>query len=157
MNKISLLKVLKQFNSIDEKIDCIKKLTERDILNHYCSSELHCIEVISSIENANVTKISKKLSMTRGAISKITKKLIEKGAIVSYQNGTNKKEIYFRLTDIGEQLNEEHRQWHVDWEERSTLYFNDWSKEDLDVVFSFLETYRSYLDFKIKKIKEKKK
>ena len=35
--------------------------------------------------------------MTRGAISKITKKLIKKGIIESYQKPDNKKEIYFRL------------------------------------------------------------
>ncbi|MHB8072679.1 winged helix DNA-binding protein [Desulfosporosinus fructosivorans] len=47
--------------------------------------------------------------MTRGAISKITKKLTSKDAISSYQKEDNRKEVYFRLTDYGELLYKKHK------------------------------------------------
>ena len=42
-------------------------------------SEVHCIDVIGTIEYPNVTKIANEMDMTRGAISKICKKAAEKG------------------------------------------------------------------------------
>lgn len=56
--------------------------------------------------------------MTRGAISKLTKKLIKKGLIVSYQKPDNKKEIYFRLTEQGKVINKVHEKLQKEHQER---------------------------------------
>ncbi|QSX07073.1 MarR family transcriptional regulator [Sedimentibacter sp. zth1] len=155
MNKSTLIAVLKQFNSIDEKIKTIQKLTEKDMMSNFCNSEVHCVDIIGKIEYANVTKIAEKMNMTRGAISKITRKLMEKNVIVSYQLDCNKKEIYFRLTDKGSELYKVHEQWHVDWEKRSTLFFDKYTNEELDIVNEFLGNYQLYLNYKIDKLRNK--
>ncbi|MDF2935735.1 MAG: transcriptional regulator, MarR family [Paenibacillaceae bacterium] len=59
---------------------------------------------IGNHADSNVTKLAESFYMTRSAISKITKKLMEKGLIDSYQKPENKKEIYFRLTEQGRRL-----------------------------------------------------
>lgn len=156
MEKRSLIKVLKQFGAIDIKIKTIDKLTEKDLLNNYCYSEIHCIELIGKMDDANVTNIAEKLGMTRGAISKITKKLIDKGVIISYQIDSNKKKVFYELTELGHVINDLHMQWHVDWEERSTKFFSHWRRDDLMMVYDFLETYKAYLDFKIDRLNKRK-
>ena len=60
----------------------------------YKPSEVHYIEYIGKNEDFNVTKLANDFYMTRGAISKLTKKLIE-----SYQKPENKKEIYYKFTE----------------------------------------------------------
>ncbi|MGG0033755.1 helix-turn-helix domain-containing protein, partial [Priestia megaterium] len=62
-------------------------------LKDYTLSEIELIENISLIPNANVTRLAAASYMTRGAISKLTKKLIAKNIIESYQSVENKKEI----------------------------------------------------------------
>lgn len=57
----------------------------------YSASEVHCIEFIGKSKEVNVKKLSEHFFMTRGAMSKITKKLIDKQAITSYQKDDNKK------------------------------------------------------------------
>ncbi|MEG6511067.1 MarR family transcriptional regulator [Desulforamulus ruminis] len=80
-------------------------------------SEVHCIEQISRIEEANVTKLSEGMELTRGAVSKLTKKLLQKGVIEKYQKPENKKEIYFKLNDQGKEICLKHHHEHQKLEE----------------------------------------
>ena len=80
------------------KMIWLNKFKMEGRLKDYKSSEVHCIEYIGRTADSNVTKLEESFYMTRGAMSKITQKLIKKGIIESYQKPDNKKEIYFRLT-----------------------------------------------------------
>ena len=68
------------------KMVWLNKFKMEESLKEYKSSEVHCIEYIGSNVDTNVTKLSEYFYMTRGAMSKLTKKLIKKGVIESYQN-----------------------------------------------------------------------
>ena len=72
------------WNLFNKKIwlDAVKMKTS---LKDYKPSEIHCIEYIGRNVDSNVTKLAETFYMTRSAISKITKKLIEKDLIESYQ------------------------------------------------------------------------
>jgi DNA-binding MarR family transcriptional regulator len=122
-----------------------------DSLKGYKSSEVHCIEYIGRNEDSNVTKLAESFYMTRGAISKIAKKLIEKGVIKSYQKPVNKKEIYFRLTEQGKEIYKIHEELHKEFQERDKVVFEQVTEEQFDIILSFVETYRRHLDAEIKK------
>ena len=92
-------------------------------LKGYKPSEVHCIEYIGRNADTNVTKLAESYYVTRGAISKITKKLIKKGLIESYQKQNNKKEIYFRLTEQGKVINHVHEELHKEFQERDKAVF----------------------------------
>ena len=92
-----------------EKQDLLSKLTEKEFLHGHGYSEIHCIDAIGTLDKPNVTNIANRLNMTRGAISRMSKKLKAKELIESYFLENNKKEVYFRLTDKGEKLFNEHK------------------------------------------------
>ena len=72
----------------------------QEALKDYKSSEVHCIEAIHELDNPNVRSLTEQLFMTRGAISKLTKRLQSKKLVESYQNEHNKKFIFdLRLKD----------------------------------------------------------
>ena len=96
------------FRDVYNKIVFLNKFKMEDSLKGYKSSEIHCIEYIERNEDSNVTKLAESFYVTRGAISKLTKKLIKKGLIESYQKPDNQKEIYFRLTSQGKAINKVH-------------------------------------------------
>jgi len=116
------------------------------------SLEVHCIEYIGGHVDPNVTKLAESFYVTRGAISKIAKKLIKKGAIESYQNPDNKKEIYFRLTAQGKVIHKVHEKLHKEFQERDKAVFEQVTEEQFDSMLSFVEKYSDHLDTEIKKL-----
>ncbi|MFE4038707.1 MULTISPECIES: MarR family transcriptional regulator [Priestia] len=114
-------------------------------LKDYTLSEIELIENISLIPNANVTRLAAASYMTRGAISKLTKKLIAKNIIESYQSVENKKEIYFRLTTNGQKINDIHQKLHQSFLERDKEVFKHMPDEEFDTIFRFIGRYRHHL------------
>ena len=143
--------VIKGFRDVINKMASLNKVKMKDSLKGYKPSEVHCIEYIGRNVDSNVTKLAESSYMTRGAISKLTKKLIKKGIIESYQKPDNKKEIYFRLTSQGKVINKVHEELHKEFEERDKVVFEQVTKEQFDIMLSFVEKYSRHLDAEIKK------
>lgn len=146
--------LLKELALMLERQDMLSKLTESQCLDEYGYSETHCIDYIGRLELPNVTKIAEHMGMTRGAISKMTKKLLAKGLIEKYTLETNKKEIYFRLTDLGMLLFEEHAKRHRMWETRDMHFLARYSREEVETVYKFMCEYNGYLEEQIEEIAE---
>jgi len=123
-----------------------------DRLISYKYSEISCIEYIGKNTDANVTKLAESLHMTRGALSKMTKKLIKKGVIESYRKTDNKKEIYFRLTGQGKTVYDIHEEMHRRFIERDKVVFERVAEEEISFLLKFLEKYSSHLDTEIEKM-----
>ena len=133
------------------KMVWLNKFKMEDSLKGFKSSEVHCIEYIGRNVDSNVTKLAESFYMTRSAISKLTKKLMIKGIIDSYQKPENKKEIYFRLTDQGKVIYRIHEELHKEFRERDKTVFEQVTEEQLDGILSFMEKYNQHLDEEIKK------
>lgn len=144
--------VIMDFRGLFNKMAWINKLKMEDSLKEYKPSEVHCIEYIGRNVDSNVTKLAESFYMTRSAISKITKKLIEKGFIESYQKPDNKKEIYFRLTEQGKVIHKIHEELHKEFQERDKVIFDQVTEEQFDSMLSFVEKYSNHLDEEIKKL-----
>lgn len=124
----------------------------KDSLKGYKPSEVHCIEYIGNNTDSNVTKLADCFYMTRGATSKIAKKLMEKGLVESYQKPENKKEIYFRLTDQGKEVYKIHEDLHREFQERDQAVFDQVTDEQFDSMIGFAKMYNMHLDEEIRKM-----
>ena len=149
MNKEDL--VISGFRKVHSKISFLNKFEMIEKLKGYKASEIHCIEYIGKNPDPNVTTLAEAFYMTNGAISKLTKKMIEKGVIESYQIPSNKKEIYFRLTKAGEEFFRIHEDAHQNFRERDKAVFEQVSEEELDGIINFTKRYIEHLDEEIKK------
>ena len=144
--------VIVGFRDLYNKTVSLNKAKMAEKLKGFKSSEVHCIEYIGRNVDSNETKLSESFYMTRGAISKLTKKLIKKGIIESYQKPDNKKEIYFRLTEQGKVINKVHEELHKEFQERDKAVFEQVTEEQFDIMLSFAEKYSRHLDAEIKKL-----
>lgn len=144
--------LLKEISLMLERQDMLSKLTESSCLDEYGYSETHCIDFIGRLELPNVTKVAEHMGMTRGAISKMTKKLLTKGLIEKYTLETNKKEVYFKLTDQGKLLFDEHAKRHRLWEKRDMEFLSKYRKEEVDVVYRFMKEFNGYLERQIEEL-----
>jgi len=140
-----------------EKQDLLSKLTEREFLHGYGYSEIHCIDAIETLVKPNVTKIANHLKMTRGAISRMARKQIDQGLVESYSLEDNKKEIYFRLTNMGEKLFNEHKKRHEIWAKRDSEFFNKYSEYELSEICTFFKEFNAYLGEQIKLLSKEKR
>ncbi|MCM2998399.1 MarR family transcriptional regulator [Paenibacillus cellulositrophicus] len=143
--------VMMDFRDLFNKMAWLNKSKMEDSLKGYKPSEVHCIEAIGKNADPNVTKLAESLYMTRGALSKLTKKLMEKGLIESYQKPENKKEIYFRLTEQGKVIYNIHEELHKEFQERDQAVFEQVTEEQFDAMLRFIHAYSRHLDTEIMK------
>jgi DNA-binding MarR family transcriptional regulator len=144
--------IMAAFWDIFNKIIGINSIALKENLGGYNPSEIHCIEYVGKNADSNVTILADSLYMTRSAISKLTKKLIKKGLIESYQKPENRKEIYFRLTEKGTAISKIHEELHKQYQERDKAVFEQVTKEQFDIIISFTEKYNRHLDTEIEKM-----
>ena len=111
----------------------------------YDNSELNCLDAIGRLEQPNVTALAGEMRMTKGAISKILRKLSDKDAVEPYQLGTNRQRIFYRLTDTGHVLFDAHRERHRGWEERELSFFRSLSEEERAGAIRFFTDYKTDL------------
>ncbi|MDR2277427.1 MAG: MarR family transcriptional regulator [Vagococcus sp.] len=143
--------LISQMIDLSNEIEWFNRPILEERLKEYPLSEIELIEKIGTIPNANVTKLASASYMTRGAISKLTKKLLSKDMIESYQIEDNKKEIYFRLTSKGEEIRKVHSDLHMTFLQRDKIVFEGMTNEEFDTIFRFISKYREH----IKRITEK--
>lgn len=143
--------VLTAFRDLFNKRSWLNKTRMEASLKGHKPSEVHCIEYIGTHADANVTRLAESLYMTRGAISKITQKLLHKGLITSYQKPENQKEIYFRLTDEGQTVWKIHDELHREFRERDHPVFEQVTDDQYDSMLRFMEQYSRHLDQEIRK------
>lgn len=120
-------------------------------LDGYNPSEIHCIEYVGEHADSNVTELAESFYMTKSAISKLTKRLIKKGLIESYQKPDNRKEIYFRLTEEGKSVNEIHKKLDDEFQARDSAVFDQVTNEQYQMMTRFTELYNRHLDMEIAK------
>lgn len=144
--------LLQQFAEFLEKQDMLSRLTENKKLHNYGYSEIHVIAAIGHLKYPNVTEIAATLNMTKGAISKITKKLIFNNIIEAYTISENKQKIFFKLTELGHFLYEEHEKRHQLWIERDNQFLNQFSEQQLKNISEFMALYNNYLEKQIKEL-----
>lgn len=125
-----------------------------DVLAGYSYTEMHCVDSIGNIENPNVTKIARRMNLTKAAISKIIKRLIDKNAIEIYKNPDNKKETYYKLTKIGREVFDKHLIMHNIWYLKDGQFFKEYSQKDLKTTYDILHKYTNLLQKRLENIKE---
>lgn len=118
------------------------------LLHEISLAEVHCIDCIGTIDHPNVTKISEKMGLTRAGISKVSKKLLAKDLIESYQDPENKKEIYFRLTESGQCIYDKHKKIHGEVRRECLSLLENYSDSEKAAILRFLTDISGFLKMK---------
>ena len=142
-------KLMNLFVKYMEKQEILSKLTEDEKLHGYNYSEIHTIAAIGNLQEPNVTQIASSMNVTRGAISKITKKLLEQNLIEAYQRDGNKQKIFFRLTKSGQFLYDEHEKRHNLWLKRDNNFIKQFDHKTIEQVEQFMSAFNDYLEIQI--------
>ncbi|GGF91606.1 MarR family transcriptional regulator [Paenibacillus albidus] len=108
-------------------------------------SEIHMIEAIGLHPDCKLTEISNVLNITKGTASKLLSKLEAKGLVSKYQVEGNKKEVYFRLTELGQGAFEGHYKIHETRSADIDREFDNYSPEEQRIILKFIHKYTEEL------------
>ncbi|AVK47446.1 hypothetical protein AXY43_05070 [Clostridium sp. MF28] len=109
-------------------------------------SDIHMIEAIQKNQSANTTEIAKIMNTTKSTVSKITKRLEKEGMIKKYKFLDNKKEIYFKLTDLGLKAFNGHYEYHISRTQSFDKEFDNYTEEEKKLIVNFLKKYTEELE-----------
>ena len=137
-----LLQLLLIYSNLSDEVG---KLNDRETLAGFDNSELNCLDGIGRMEHPNVTALAEAMRMTKGAVSKILRKLSEKGAVEPYQLGDNRQKVFYRLTGEGRVLFAAHRERHRRWEERELGFFRSLPEDEQAAAVRFFTDYNADL------------
>lgn len=106
-------------------------------------SSLHVLDVIVAHEGIKGIDIARDMGITKGAVSKITRKLLDQGLITKTQLPDNLKEILFSVTPLGAELAELHRLFHREQDQKTVEFLTGFDATSLETVADFLEKLAS--------------
>ncbi|WP_410771392.1 MarR family transcriptional regulator [Fontibacillus sp. BL9] len=118
--------------------DRLKKLLPR-----LSVSSLHVLDVINANESIKGVDIARDMGITKGAVSKITRKLLDQGLIRKNQLPDNLKEIYFSVTPLGAELADLHQVFHHEQDKKAMELLTSFDAASLEIVADFLEKLAS--------------
>ncbi|MCL1631680.1 MarR family transcriptional regulator [Sporolactobacillus sp. CPB3-1] len=101
------------------------------------------MDVIYEQGPINGAAIARILTVTKGAVSKITIKLVAFGLIRKEKRPDNKKEIYFTATPDGMELAHCHQQMHQLFDQKGLELLKTYSANELDLIAGFIEKITS--------------
>jgi len=142
------MRIIRALIRITERADVFRHGQE-ELFEGINLAEVHCIHWVGTIDHANVTKIANEMGMTRGAICKICKKLVNKEMLASYQEPSNNKEIYYTLTERGNQLYVEHKKSHLRSQQEKLSLLQSYSDDEQALILQFLNEINRLLDARL--------
>lgn len=103
--------------------------------------EIHTIEAIGKQPRVTVTQLARQAAVTKGAVSQIVNKLVDKGFVVKQRAETDNREIGLLLTDLGQVAFREHELVHRQVFEIVCDYYGDQVEQRLDMFIAALSDF----------------
>lgn len=135
---------------LDRKAYLDGKVLNQELAD-YTPAEVHTMIAIETGDMMNVTQLAQQLFVTRGAVSKVTKRLLKSGCLSSYKRTDNKKELYFKLTAKGLAVYQTHQRLSAQFAQRDAEVFDQLSDAQFDGIVKFFNDFTTHLDAEIEK------
>lgn len=113
------------------------------------AAEINTLELIGKFPGINLTQLAQKKGVTKGAVSQIVSKLVDKQLVAKEQATGNEKAVSLALTSLGRVAFANHEKFHEKYDTAMVEKLKGMSEEQLKLigeVFGMLEgTIDNYL------------
>lgn len=116
--------VMNGFRELYNKLVWLNKDKMEEGLKGFKSSEVHCIEYIENNADSNVTQLAEAFYVTRGAISRMTKKLIQKALLKATKSQKIRKKFILGLPNKGKKFIKSMKIYTKSFKSEIKLYLN---------------------------------
>ncbi|MGB9979965.1 MarR family winged helix-turn-helix transcriptional regulator [Methanobacterium sp.] len=142
---VQFLKITKKFNELE------KKSIDVGIGEKLYPSEFHVIVAVGSGYENTVTGLSKRLEITKGAVSQVVNKLNEKGFLNKERNKDYGKEIILSLTEKGQNAFKVQDDFHKKMEDEFISHLETVTPEQMNSFIQILDKIEDYVDIFLRK------
>jgi DNA-binding MarR family transcriptional regulator len=147
MNNCNVKAFMDTCKRLTNKIGELEKhASEMTAAGRLSFSELSLISLIGEFENIKVTELSLKYGATKGAISKMVKKLAAKNLVQKHRTPENEKEVLLSLTALGKEIFQEKEAHLINLSQDIAKYLQDLSQEQVNVLFRVLQKVEEHID-----------
>ena len=108
-------------------------------------TEIHLIEIIGDNEGLSVTDISRRLGVTKGAVSQSLKRLETKGVSTKEKDPGNLSRAIVKLTAKGMTAYWAHKDWHETMDGGFSRYMDNLPEKEVDIILGFLSKTEDFL------------
>lgn len=147
ISRETIFKILVMFIRINKKFNRIEghAIDVGDGVRLY-PSELHVIEAIGYNYAVNVTSLSRKFGITKGAVSQVVNKLFDKGFVGKERNRDYGKEIILSLTEKGWMAFDIQGKFHDRMEKEFVRYLEDFTADQINSFLMIMGCIEDYVD-----------
>lgn len=110
-------------------------------------SEVMFLKVVARFPRENVSGLSARLMITKGAVTQMSGKLLAKGMIEMHRQENNKKEKYFSLSPAGAHSVEGYQQFHMEANKRLCAFLTTLTPKEIATIFRFLDELKQCAPF----------
>lgn len=135
----ALQQLIKEREASQKRKSFSRTDNEDSIIQDWTLTQLHIASAIKAQGSANNTSLSKMLNVSKPAITKAIRKMLEKNVVVESRQKENQKEVYYLLTDYGEQLANIHERLHEQARNRYLSLLDNFNEEELETIITFLK------------------
>ncbi|MGE6367460.1 MarR family transcriptional regulator [Bacillus paramycoides] len=120
----------------------LNNATEGKEIGEWTLTQLHIVALINEHPSQlNNTFLAEKLNLSKPAVTKAIKILIEKEIVVGKRKEGDKKSVYYTLTTDGRRLALIHEGLHQRAKERYDHLLNKFDEPELDTIIKFLNEW----------------
>lgn len=135
-----LLLVIHSFNRLDGKARSFG--TDRPLY----LSEIHLIAYIYDLPESSVTDVAKGLGITKGAVSQLLKKLVNRGYVIKEYDPANRSRCLLSLTEKGATAARAHLDFHDLLVEQTRKALEGYTEQDKEKICAFLKNMENIWD-----------
>ncbi len=133
-------RIIHKYNQFEKK----PQVYCRDII--LTQPEIHTIAIVGDNEGINITQLAKIRGITKGAVSQMVNKLVDKGLLEKRISPDSDAALCLYLTRKGKVARDGHRQMHENMGEMYKAMLDQIPKSTLDEMRKFLEALDKALD-----------
>lgn len=104
-------------------------------------TEMHILEAVENSSNPTMSNVAKRLLITAGTLTTAVNRLVKKGYIYREQSATDRRKIYVKLTETGENVKKIHDEFH---REMIESVLNNMEITENSELFTALENLQTY-------------
>ncbi|MDQ0724230.1 DNA-binding MarR family transcriptional regulator [Paenibacillus sp. W4I10] len=106
----------------------------QELVQEMTVTMLHVLDAIGTLEPVNGITISKQFGFSKGTVSKITKRLVQKNIILPEYLPDNKKEVLFRMTELGQGIYRLHQAMHQQIDLGANRFLQRYTEDELQFL-----------------------
>ncbi len=114
-------------------------------------AEIHTIAIVGEKPDINVTELAKLRGVTKGAVSQMVYKLVEKGFLSKHVSPNSDTEVCLNLTENGRTAFLVHQKYHEETGSEFAKIMSQMPQEYQDYTIQFLIAFEKMMDEKLEK------